>query len=158
MPLTDLSIADLEDELVLAVQSASPDWVTAEPFPGDPQTYSLSQTAAMLVVFSPEQYDTSQTGDGSLVSLTRQPTFDIVCIHRNRRTEKRRSGHGGVYTLVDIAVQELAGEPAGGRVIVPEQTRPRGLNPRDKTWRYQVRVRLDPLSNANRQSVGGVAP
>jgi len=157
MALAQTDTTKLENEVVLALTSVAPDRVTVDPFPGEPQSYRLQQTAAMLVVYSPESYDAEQAEDGRLISLKREPTFDIVCVHRRRRTEERREGHGGVYDLVDIVVQDLAGEPAAGRVIVPEQTQPRGLNPRDKTWRYQVRCRLAALANTNRPSVGGIS-
>jgi superfamily II DNA helicase RecQ len=144
MAVIDATITATEDRLVELLSAEAPEGVRVEPFPDDLQAYRVTGRAAILPIYGPEEYDDLRVETNDLVTVSRTPTFDVVVAAKKRRSQTRREGQGVAYDLVEYVLQTLAGERVEDRLVVPTDTQPRGLNPRDHTWRYQVRFRLEP--------------
>jgi len=144
MALVDATITASEDRLVALLKAEAPEGVRVEPFPDDIQNYRVTGRAAILPIYGPEDYEDLRVETNDLVTVNRTPTFDVVVAAKQRRSNSRREGQGVAYDLVEYVLQALTGERVEDRLVVPENTQPRGLNPRDHTWRYQVRFRLEP--------------
>lgn len=140
----DETIEEIEDGIVTVLEEGDvPDSTVVEPFPGDPSTFRMTTQGALLVIHENETYDVVQEETVGVVSVDREPRFNVVCIAKNRRTAQRREGHGSVYALIEYALRTLTGADAAGYEAIPVDDQALGINQRDKTWRYQLTFRLE---------------
>jgi hypothetical protein len=139
----DQTVEQLEDGIVSVLEGgALPDSTAVEPFPGNTEDYRMATQSALLVLYEREAFQPSQDEIDQLLSIERTPRFNIVCVSKKRRSDSRRQGHGPVYALIEYALRVLSGANIAGYEAVPETSQPLGLNPRDKTWRYQLTFEL----------------
>lgn len=136
------TIQALEDALIGALEPAAPDGVRVESFPNDPSTYRLTTQGTLLVLLQDENYRTETDEGIGLLSVKREPLFNVVAVAKQRRTADRRQGQQAAYDLIETALGALAGFETGAYKTIPVETQALGLNPRDKSWRYQVSFRL----------------
>jgi len=144
MATPNTTVTTLEDGLLAPLKSEAANKTRVESFPNDPETYRLAGESALLVILQDENYDTVKDQGAGLLSVMREPQFNIVAVAKRRRTEDRRQGQQTAYNLIETVLGALSGEEVGNYHVIPGRADSLGLNPRDKSWRYQLTIRLLP--------------